>query len=306
MTKGKSNGILRKLGMVFIVAALATTLGGGCAPDKPSNNGRLGVVVSILPQVDFVEQVGGNRIEVTVMVPPGMSPHTYEPTTSQLEELSQATMYAKVGSGVEFELVWMDRIIEVNRDMLVVDCAAGVTLQEMVTADHDHADEHEHGANDPHIWMSPVNAAIMVENICDGLTELDPDNQDYYEQNCTAYLERLSKIDQTARESMAGVINRAFMTYHPAFGYLARNYDLTMLAIEEEGKEATPTGLAHLIGQAEEHDIKVIFASPQFNPESAEVIAEAIDGEVVFIDPLAQDYADNLEGLLTELAAALE
>jgi len=305
MTRGPANGILRKLGVIFTIATLATTLGGGCAPDKPSNNDRLGVVVTILPQVEFVEQVGGDRVAVTVMVPPGEEPHTYAPLTSQLQELSRAAMYAKVGSGVEFELVQMERLIEINPNMLVVDCAAGVTLQEMVTDVHNE-DEHEHGATDPHIWMSPVNTAIMVQNICDGLIELDPDHRDYYEQNCTAYLERLNGIDQTARESLAGITNRAFMTYHPAFGYLARDYDLTMLPIEEEGKEATAAGLAHLITQAEEHDIKVIFASPQFNPKSAEVIAEAIDGEVVFIDPLAQDYADNLEGLLTELASALE
>lgn len=279
------------------MAALATSAL-SCGQEKEVSD-RIGVVVTILPQAEFAENVGGERVDISVMVPPGASPHTYEPTPSQIATLSRAEIYAKVGSGVEFELVWMDKLVNINQKMLVVDCSAGVPLQEM-------SGEHGHGALDPHIWMSPVNAKIMVQNICGGLGQIDPDNRAYYEQNRDAYLQKLTKLDQDIRDGLSRVTNRDFMVYHPAFGYLARDYHLTLLPIEEEGKEPTAAGLAHLITYAKEHKIRVVFASPQFNPQSAKVIAEAIEGRVVFIDPLARDYIANLRRLLRELAEAEE
>ena len=262
---------------------------------------KVGVVVTLLPQAEFVESVGGEKVEITVMVPPGVSPHTYEPVPSQMAALAGAEMYAKVGSGVEFELVWMDKLLAINKDILVVDCSRGIELQKM-------ADEHEdeHGALDPHIWMSPRNAQIMVQNIYEGLAQVDPDNRVYYEQNRDAYFQKLNQLDQDIRDGLSRVANRSFMVYHPAFGYFAGEYNLTMLPIEKEGKEPTPAGLVNLIEQAKEHDIKVIFAEPQFNPQSAEVIAGAIEGRVIFINSLARDYIMNMRGLMDELVQVME
>ena len=280
-----------------------------CAQEEEVSE-KIGVVVTILPQAEFVENVGGERVNITVMVPPGANIHIYEPSPSQMTALAKAEMYAKVGSGIEFELVWMDKLIAANKDMLVVDCSQGIELQVMI-GEYEHEEEHEeekskHGSMDPHVWMSPLNAQIMVRNICDGLIQVDPDSQTYYEQNRDAYLQKLAELDQDIRDGLSGVTNRKFMVYHPAFGYFAREYKLTMLPIEEEGKEPTAAGLAHLIEQAKEHEIKVIFAEPQFNPQSAEVIAEAIGGRVVFIDPLARDYIANLRLLLDELVQAMQ
>ena len=281
-----------------LLIAVLTTSALSCAHPTETDD-RIGVVVTILPQAEFVENVGGENVDISVMVPPGASPHTYEPTPSQIADLSMAEMYAKVGSGVEFELAWMDKLIATNKDMLMVDCSQGVELQE-ITGEQ----EHEHGTLDPHIWMSPLNARIMVRNICDGLVQLDPDSKAYYEKNRDAYLQKLTKLDRDIREGLSGITNRSFIVYHPAFGYFARDYHLTLLPIEEEGKEPTAASLAHLIAKAKEHKIRVIFASPQFNPQSAEVIAAAIEGRVVFIDPLARDYIANLRCLVDELAQA--
>jgi zinc transport system substrate-binding protein len=174
-------------------------------------------------------------------------------------------------------------------------------------AEGEHEEDGEHsGMMDPHIWMSPANARIMVGNICDGLVEVDPENRGFYEQNRDAYLQELTELDGEIREGLAGVVNRRFMVYHPAFGYFAREYDLTMIPIEREGKEPTAAGLTGLIEQAKAHDIRVIFAEPQFDPKSAEVIAEAIEGRVVLIDPLAKDYIGNLRLILNEMLLAME
>jgi zinc transport system substrate-binding protein len=276
-----------------------------CTPEGETND-KVGVVVTVLPQAGFVENVGGEKVGVTVLVPPGASPHTYEPKPVQMTALAEAEMYAKVGSGVEFELVWLDKLIAANKEMTVVDCSKGAKLQEVET-EGEHEEEHEnHGRMDPHIWMSPLNTQIMVRNICDGLIEVDPENRRYYEQNRDDYLQQLAEIDRRIRDGLAEVKNRRFMVYHPAFGYFASEYNLEMITIEEEGKEPTAASLVRLIEQAKAHDIRVIFAEPQFNPKSAEVIAEAIGGRVVLIDPLAKDYIGNLRLILSEMLPIME
>jgi zinc transport system substrate-binding protein len=294
---------LARTGRLFYILTVLVISAAACAPDAETS-GKLGVVVTILPQAEFVEKVGQEKVEITVMVPPGASPHTYEPTPSQMTALARADMYAKVGSGVEFELVWMDKLLATNPDMLVVDCSQGIELQE-ITAREEHDDEN-HTGNDPHIWMSSANARIMVNNIYEGLVVTDPENEGYYQQNRDAYLKQLAEIDREIRDGLAGVENRRFMVYHPAFGYFTREYDLTMISIEREGKEPTAAGLANLIEQAKSHDIGVIFAEPQFDPKSAEVIAEAIGGKVVLVDALAKDYIGNLRLIMNEMLTAME
>src|SRR4030042_3936541 len=132
---------------------------------------KIGGVVSIAPQADFVGAVGGEKVTVTVMVPPGADPHTYEPTPSQMVGVSRAKMYAKVGSGVEFELAWMDKISQQNKKMLVIDCSKGI---QMIGMEENHGDEdggeHNQG-EDPHICLPPQNAKLMVWNICSGLVD---------------------------------------------------------------------------------------------------------------------------------------
>ena len=291
---------LTLLPIMFLAAFVVACVQEEAASDK------IGIIVTIPPQAEFAGKVGGENVDVTIMVPPGASPHTYEPTPSQIAEVARAEMYAEVGSGIDFELAWMDRLTAQNDDMLIVDCSQGIQLIEMAATHEDEGEDHAHDTPDPHIWMSPLNAGVMVQNICEGLAQVDPSNRAYYEANRDAYLQSLSQLDQDIRDGLSGVTNRTFMVYHPAFGYFAEAYDLTMLPIEEEGKEPTAAGLANLIDQAKEHNIQVIFASPQFNPQSAEVIADEIGGSVVFIDALASDYIANLRTLLHELIEAME
>ena len=301
----QSKGFLLFSVTLLMMSFIATVT--SCTQQTETAN-KLGVVVTILPQAEFVERIGGGRVDITVMVPPGASPHTYEPTPSQMTELSEAELYAKVGSGVEFELTWMDKLVAQNKGMLVVDCSEGIRLQEMVSGDshENEGDEHEHESMDPHIWMSPLNAQTMVRNIAGGLIRINPDNRPYYEENRDAYLAELAQLDQDIRDGLSGVKNRVFMVYHPAFGYFASAYNLTMLPIEAEGKEPTPAGLQHLIEQAKEHNIRVVFAAPQFNPQSARVIADAIEGRVVLINPLSREYSSNIRTLMAELVQAME
>jgi len=261
---------------------------------------RLGVTVTILTQADFVENVGGEKIRINVMIPPGASPHTYEPMPSQMQDLSQSSMYAMVGSGIEFELTWMDKFITANKNMLVVDCSKGIDIYEGKEGDSFHA------PIDPHVWMSPPNAQIMVQNIANGLIRIDPENRSFYENNRDAYIQRLINLDEEITSVVSGLQNRTFIVDHPAFGYFAREYGLNMLAIEAEGKTPTPSELASIIERARENNVHIIIASPQFNPTSAKVIADSIDAKLVTVDPLAKNYIDNMHMLLEELEKAME
>ncbi len=294
--------------LIFVlILSLSIIILSGCIENPQKEDNRLGIVVTILPQSEFAEKIGGDKVIVTVMVPPGASPHTYEPTPSQLMVVSNAKMYAKVGSGIEFERVWFDKIRETNKDMLVVDCSSGVNL---INAEHG-ASEHEHDGSehaghyhesdnefkhnsDPHIWLSPKNAKIMVENTYKGLIQIDPENKDYYKKNKDNYLLELDELDNEISDALSSVNNKKIMTYHPSWTYFAKDYGLEQIPIEKEGKEPTPQGISTLIKQAKENNITIIFASPQFSTKSAEVIAKELNGEVVLVDPLAKDYLNNL------------
>jgi len=304
--------MLRRYHLVFstllIISAL-TVSALSCGQEEMSD--KIGVVVTLQPQAEFVENIGGDMVKVTVMVPVGASPHTYEPTPGQMTEAARARMYAKVGSGVEFELAYMDKIVAVNKNMLVVDCSSGIQLIEM-SEEHEHegeeheGEEHEHGAMDPHIWASPRNARVMVQNICEGLIQVDPENKAYYEANRDTYLNKLDELDEEISDELADVQNGAFIVFHPSWGYFARDYNLEQIAIEVGGKEPSAQDIARVIEEAKKRNIKVIFASPQFNPQSANVIAGEIDGRVILIDNLARDYIANMQAVLNELSQAME
>jgi zinc transport system substrate-binding protein len=297
--------------LMLLLAALVMTVSAGCNKEAEST-GKTVVAVSILPQAGFVEAIGGDKVDVVVMVPPGASPHTYEVTPDQMTQLSMAKMYAKVGSPVEFELVWMDKLIAVNKDMLVVDCSRGIRLMEMAEEEHEHEHEaeaesdHEHEGLDPHIWLSVKNAKIMVQNICDGLVQVDAANKAYFEKNCAEYLERLSNLDSDIAKDLSGVKNRSFIVFHPAFGYFARDYNLTQIAVEQGGKEPEANYIVRLIEEAKEHDIKVVFVSPQYSTKSAETIAKEIGGKVVVIDPLSKDFISNMQNIESAMKQAMQ
>jgi len=259
--------------IILIGAYLTTT-----QPQKTQNK-KIVVIVTIPPQAEFVEKIGGEKTEVTIMVPPGANPHTYEPKPSQLEKASKAEIYAKVGSGLEFELVWIDKIVSLNKKILVVDCSKGIKPI----------------GKDPHIWLSPRNAKIMVENIYQALIQIDPANKEYYTKNKEKYLQELDKLDKEITQTLSSKENRKIMVYHPAWAYFARDYGLEQIPIEKEGKEPTPQGITNLIKQAKENNVKTVFISPQFNRKNAEVIAKEIGGKVALIDPLEKNYIENME-----------
>src|SRR3972149_817385 len=310
--------------VIFIVVSFFLILSfSGCVRtiDTDINDDKIGVIVSIPPQAEFVEKVGGDKVIVTVMVPPGANPHTYEPSPVQLEEVSRAQIYAKVGSagagsGIEFELVWMDKIIDINRKMLVVDSSRGVkffavTYENGVPVDYneydkDSMDESKLKGIDPHIWLSPSNAKIMSENIYEGLVRVDPGNEKYYKKNLENYLTELDMLDEEISQMFSEKENKVIMVFHPTWTYFALDYGIKQMAIEEEGKEPTAEGIKDLIDKARQYDIKVIFASLEFSTKSAEAIAKEIGGSVMPVSSLKKNYVENMKEVARAFAGSMK
>ncbi len=254
------------------------------------------VSASILPQRYFLDKIAGPLADVSIMVEPGASPHAYEPRPKQMTALAQAKAYFAINDA--FEHAWLDRIASVNKNMLLVRTDAGIHKLPMAERHHEgeHAEEHDHGRLDPHIWLDPSLVKVQAANIRDGLAKVDPANAATYRANCEAFQAELDRLDAEIRAILEPVPpeKRRFMVFHPSWGYFARAYDLTQIPIEVAGKEPSARELAELIEHVRQENVPVVFVQPQFSAKSAEVLARALNARVVRLDPLAEDWDDNL------------
>lgn len=281
------------------------------APAGPGPSGDvLRVYVSIPPQRYFVKRIGGANVDIGVLLSPGRSPHTFEPTPKQMVDLASARVFFRVG--VPFEKQVAKKIEATLRDLVVVDTSRGIErLPAFASSDHGHghgdgdATSHEHGQQDQHTWMSPRLVKIQGRTICDELSRLDPAHAAEYEANLAAFVEELDHLDADLADALAPLRGRAFLVYHPAYGYFAEAYGLRQVAIESFGKQPTAKQLADVIRQAVADDIKLIFVQPQFARGPALAVAEQIGAKVVDVDPLAEDYLENLRDFASKIRDAL-
>jgi zinc transport system substrate-binding protein len=264
------------------------------------------VFASILPQRYFIQQIAGDRVEVRVMVAPGANPATYEPKPRQMAALSMASAYFAVG--VPFERVWLNKIAAAHPSMKIVHTDDGI--EKLPMAVHAHGPAHgtaEEGSLDPHIWTAPPLVMMQARHILTALLEIDPAGRGEYPQRYKAFIRELAELDTELLQTFSDP-NRLdrFMVFHPSWGYFAQAYGLIQVPIEVEGKSPKPAQLAALIEEARKNRVRVIFAQPQFSVESARIIAREIGGRVIFADPLAADWAQNLRRQAAALRAALQ
>ena len=282
-------------------AGSAATRAATAGPAEP-----LQITVSIVPQKYFVERIGGEHVSVNVLVAPGASPATYEPKPAQLTALSQADAYVSIG--VPFENAWMDRIASANPEMLMVDTTRGIERRPMGAERREpegRATGSEAASPDPHIWLSPRLVKVQAQTICAALVELDPAHRETYKANLDGFLADIDVLIADINDTLAGLDQRRFIVFHPAWGYFADEFDLEMIPIEVGGQEPSAAELADLITRAQDEGIKVIFAQPEFSTTAAEAIAGEIGGEVLLISPLAPDWLSNLRQVATTFANAL-
>jgi zinc transport system substrate-binding protein len=266
----------------------------GSSNSESSTTQKPIIAVSIVPEQTFVTAVCGDLAEVVTMVPPGNSPENYEPTAELMEKFEKASLYFSIGVPTEEA-----NILPNIGDTTVISLADKVAA---VYSDR----TFESGERDPHIWLSPKRVKVMIETIADEMSKLDPDNADTYEENAQAYIGQLDALDTQIKTALDGVQSKKFIVYHPAFGYLADDYGLTMYALEEDGKEATAQHLQEMIDLAKKENIKVIFYQEEIDSSQSQSFAEEIGGKTIQLAPLAADYINNLKNMAETMAEVME
>jgi zinc transport system substrate-binding protein len=300
------------LGLCIAVAGFA----GGSAEDAPDEDG-IKVTVSILPQKYFVERVGRDAVHVSVLVPPGSSPHTYDPTPRQVAALSESRALFLIGE--TFEDAFVPGIEKNLPDLMIVrtyenvrfrpfdQSVDGHTHHDHDEADHDEADHDDHDhERDTHIWLGPLEVKTQARTIRDALIRLDPDREAFFRKNFDDFAEDIDRLHAELKEILEPVQGKTMLVYHGAFGYFADAYNLAQVAVETGGTEPTVRQIEALIEKARAEGAGVIFVQPEFPTTSAQAIASAIDGAVVPVNPLAPDWLDNMRLIAESLRAGLE
>lgn len=265
------------------------------------------VAVTVLPQRYFVERIGGDRVKVEVLVEPGREPHTYDPTPRQVERLAAAHLYLAIGMPFEEQL--LPRLQRAAPHLRVVDTREGIELR--FGEAHYHFDErgnavlHAADEPDPHIWLGPLEVRQQISTIRDALIAVDPAGEAVYRAGHARFEAEIRTMHEEFTRLLAPARGRAILAFHPAFEYFTATYGINQRAIELEGKEPAPRHLERLIDEALRSGTQVVFTQPEFSSRSAELIARAIGGTVVSLNPLDPDWPRAMRSIAAGIAAGV-
>lgn len=264
---------MKKIFFIFVLASMAWA--------------KILIVSSVAPVSFLAQKIGGENVELHTLI--SADAHNYEPKPSDMKIIAKADVFLAIG--VEFERVWLEKFKANAKNLLITKLDENITkIKQEHSHDHDHENE-----LDTHIWLDPLNAKIIAQNIANTLIKINAQNQKIYEQNLNALLRELDELDNYAKTELAGLKKRAFIVYHPAWGYFAKRYDLEQISIEKNAKEPKINELASIIKDAKKHGVSVIFTNPGYLGHSPQVIASQIGAKIIQIDPLSNDYFNALK-----------
>ena len=274
----------------------------GCSIDKRNNNAnlqrRINIAVSIVPQETFVKAVAEDKVDIITMIPPGKNPGNFAPTPDIMEKFSEANIYFTIGVPTEKASI-LPKIGEFNKDVNIIYMADEVSK---VYSER----KFESGDRDHHIWLSPKRVKVMIRTIAEELSTIDPSNEKFYQRNAEKYISELDEVDAEIKNSLFSLDKKAFICYHPAFGYFAEDYGLQMIALENEGKEATIEDFQKTIDLAKKEGIKVVFYQAEIDSKQTRILASEIDGKAEMIEPLSSEYINNLKKIAETFKKAME
>jgi zinc transport system substrate-binding protein len=268
---------------------------------KPKD-GRDLVSVSILPQKYFVEQITGNLVQINVLVPPGSSPHNYEVLPSQMKDLSKSKAWVQVGL-LTLEDALKAKLADINKNLVIVNSSKGIIP--IAGSEHEH-DGHEHSvseAYDPHVWLAPAEVKIMAKNTLNALKVGFPQHSSAFDSNYSRFIARIDSVSVVIDQKLAPMKNRNILIFHPALAYYARQFNMSQIALEFDGKEPSPKHMKEIVDLAHEQNIHVIFIQKEFDPAFAEQLSREIDGKVVIIDPLEYNWEKQMLDITEKIAA---
>ena len=286
---GRRTGLAALCSLALMLASGSVRTAGAAAETPPRTETPLTVTVSILPQTWFVDRIGGDLVTVRVLVGPGHSPATYEPTPRQMAALQGSALF--FCAGVPFERGFVGRIADLNPGPRVV----GSQPQGDTAPIHgDLHTDHHHDGLDPHTWLDPRQAAVFADSVDFYLARALLEHADDIHERAAGLEKELADLDAELRRLLADHRGGVFFVFHPAFGHFAAAYGLTQVAIETGGHEPGARHLAQVIEQARQAGARAIVTQPQFSEKSATTVAREIGAELVVLDPLSGDYAANL------------
>lgn len=316
----KSNNFIRLIVFLLIGGFGWTGLGGpALASAAPA---RVMVSASILPLGDFCRNIGGEQVEVQVLVPPGASPHVFEPSPATVAKTMESRVLVYVGAGLD---PWVARLVKLHgpQDFVVVQAIQGISLINEVNprpatdeerTEHSTPSHHLHQQGNPHVWLDPVLAQDICRRIAQAFIQVDPQHQEQYDSNLSAYLGKLAELHQEITQKVASFRHRDYVTFHPAFAYFSRRYGLREVGVIEAapGREPSPRHLQKIINAVRNTGVNAVFAEPQLSPRVATVIAQEAGVKVLFLDPLGGrppyggDYLKLMRHNLAVLAQTLQ
>jgi ABC-type Zn uptake system ZnuABC Zn-binding protein ZnuA len=291
---------MKRLGSL-LMSLLAFILSASEVPAQP-----LKIVTSISPVGDMVREVGGDRVVVRVLLPPAASPHVFEPTPSTARDIFQAKLFFGIGAGLDF---WAEKLVRASRERTKIVLLSGGMKLLHEGGVHGHG----HEAANPHVWLDPVLAMEMVRKIEKTLQEADPQGAHTYRVRSAEYIAKLQALDAEIRKTVSTFTIKSFVSFHPAWDYFALRYGLKSVGVIEEspGKEPSPQRLQAIVKAIRHYHIRAVFAEPQLNPKTAEVIAHEAGVKVIMLDPEGglpgrETYLDLMKYNLARLKEAMQ
>lgn len=280
----------------------------GCGNSKINYvEGKVNVVTSFYPLYDFTLKIGGNHVHAINLIPTGVEPHDWTPKSNDMKHISKADLFVYNGAGLEG---WVDdflKSLDSDSETAVIEASYGI---ELINSGH--------GQFDPHVWLSPLQAQIMANNIKDGLIQADAQHKEDYEANYENFIAQLDELDAKYREVVNQALRKEIVVSHEAVGYLARDYGLTQIAVMGLSPEAEPTAqdLKHISAFIREQGVKYILFEELVSSKLADVLASDLNIDTLVFNPLeglteeqreaGEDYISLMEGNLSSLKTALE
>jgi len=314
------------------ILAMAVT---SCGRRSGTGSSERIITVTIPPFAWFLEGIAGDDFKVNVLLPPGADHHIWEPLPAQINSLSGSEALI-INGKLGFEEAWMERFMQVNQRMKVLDLSRNINLigsgetagEEMHSHDantpegDDHAgeasegeiheqedpaegnhDDHLHGGPDPHYWMSPSAAMTMAHDIMEFLVELNPGSYEKYQANLAAMNSRIAEVDSLVREAVTEAPNKTVMIYHPALAYMGRDYGFDQVSFEDEGKSPSPARMKELIDLARSKEIKIIFIQAEYDLRNAQSLSSETGAELVVINPMNRNWPEAVVGVAQAIAS---
>jgi zinc transport system substrate-binding protein len=303
----QKNSLAVLFGLLLILGTLI-----GCNSNVPAKQKPVSVTVSILPQIEMVNRITGRQISVQAIIPPGATPLTFDPTPSLMTHLSRAASHLAFGA-LPFEKANRKKLREVAPGLSYVNLTESLKLRSFKTAisiqkvgdtnDH-HANDHPHThtLKDPHVWLSPILMIDLGELTLKALIKASPKENDAFTANFNTYRNDLEKLDLAIQKKLKSKQGHTFLVFHPFLGYFSDRYGLHQVAIELAGKQPTAAHLAQIINHAKKKNIRAIFIQNEQQRGLASIMAKAIGGSVVAVDPLRADYLKNMAEIAEKMA----